>query len=70
MIGYKLTETEAAELSGKYLNATTMFNPKPDINGDKYIFEGEVAECVNPLYMWVKDLQPSEYVPPINNDVI
>lgn len=68
MIGYKLTEAEAAELSGQYLNDTTTFNPKEDINGDKYIFEGEVSECVNEKFMWVKNLIPSEYVPPINNN--
>jgi len=30
-----------------------------------FIFEGEVENCVNEEFMWVKDLPTAEYVPPI-----
>jgi len=69
MIGLKLTPEQADDLRGKPLNENTTFNPVPDINGDDYIFEGEVDECTNPLCMWVKDLLPSEYVPPLNTEL-
>ena len=68
MIGFKLTPSQAKELRGNEFTDGQIFNPVPDINGDDYIFEGEVSECTNPKHMWVKDLQPSEYVPPINNN--
>ena len=69
MIGYKLTPTQAAQISGKHFNSSSIFNPAPDINGDYFIFEGEVNDCTNEDYLWVKELTPSEYVPPINNEL-
>jgi hypothetical protein len=30
-----------------------------------FIFEGEVENCVNEEFMWVKELPEAEYVPPI-----
>ena len=71
MTGYKLTSEQSAEIAGKFLNDTTTFNPVQDINGDWFIFEGEVSECTNPEFYWVKDLEPSEYIAPIiSNDNI
>ena len=69
MIGFKLTPTQAAQISGKFLNDSTAFNPVPDINGDYFIFEGEVNDCTNEEYLWVKDLPQAEYVAPINNEI-
>lgn len=66
MIGYKLTEQQAVEISGQFFNDATTFNPVQDINGDWFIFEGEVGCCTNEEFMWVKDLPQAEYVPPIN----
>ena len=68
MEGYKLTLEQATEISGKHLNQSCTFFPVPDINGDYFIFEGEVNDCTNEEYLWVKELTPSEYVPPINNE--
>lgn len=68
MIGFKLTEQEAELLNGKEYTDGCFFNPVPDINVDDYIFEGEVNGCTNEKYMWVKDLEQVEYVPPINNN--
>lgn len=68
MIGFKLTTQQSNELRGNEFADNQKFNQVPDINGDDYIFEGEVNGCTNERYMWVKKLTPSEYVPPINNN--
>ena len=69
MIGYKLTGEQANFIANKKFAKSGRFNPVPDINGDYFIFEGEVNDCTNEDYLWVKDLTPSEYVPPINNEI-
>ena len=69
MIGTKLTSTQALELRGKFLNDSCTFEPVIDINGDYFIFEGEVNDCTNEDFMWVKDLPTAEYVAPINNEI-
>jgi hypothetical protein len=69
MIGYKLTAQQAVEISGNYFNDATTFNPIQDINGEWFIFEGEVNGFITvEEFNWVKTLQPSEYVPPINTN--
>lgn len=69
MIGYKISAQQAAYISGKHFNSSGIFNPVPDINGDYFIFEGEVNDCTNEDYLWVKDLPQAEYVAPINNEI-
>lgn len=69
MIGFKLTAEQALQLIGKEYTDGCLFNPVPDINGDKFIFEGERDGCTNKQCMWVKDLPPSEYVPPIKTEL-
>ena len=69
MIGYKLTEQQAVGISGQFFNDTTTFYPVQDINGDWFIFEGEVNDCTNEDFMWVKDLPTAEYLAPINNEI-
>lgn len=67
MIGYKLTQEQAAQISGQLLNDSTAFNPVQDINGDWFIFEGEVNGHITVEdFFWVKELPQAEYVPPIN----
>ena len=71
MIGFKLTPEEAASINGKMFNKNTAFNPVPDINGDMYIFEGENGDFIEfEDFFWIRDLNPSEFVPPINNETI
>lgn len=65
MTGYKLTETQRNLLIGQQFAPDQYFNPVPDINGDYFIFDGEVNGCTNEDYMWVKDLLSSEYIQPI-----
>lgn len=64
MIGYKLINSQAKELKGQWYAPDCYFNPVKDINEIYFIFEGEVEQCVNPEFMWVKDLPTEEYVPP------
>jgi hypothetical protein len=64
-----LTAQQAVEISGNYFNDATTFNPIQDINGEWFIFEGEVNGFITvEEFNWVKTLQPSEYVPPINTN--
>ena len=65
MIGYKLDTKQRDELVGQQFAPDQYFNPVPDIEGVYFIFEGEVDNCVNEEFMWVKDLPEAEYVPPI-----
>lgn len=68
MEGYKLTNTQANAIRGQLFNDTTTFNPVQDINGDWFIFEGEVNGHITiEEFFWVRDLEPCEFVPPINN---
>ena len=70
MIGYKISAEQASYMKGKHLNDSTTFNPKEDINGDWFVFGGEVGDFVTvEEFFWVKELTPSEYVPPINNEI-
>ena len=70
MIGYKLTQEQFEQISGQLFNDSTAFNPVQDINGDWFIFDGEVNGHVTvEEFFWVKDLTPSEYVAPINNEI-
>jgi hypothetical protein len=69
MIGYRLTAEEALQIDGKYFAENQSFKPIQDINGDWFIFEGEVnGHITNSEFDWVKDLQPSEYIAPIINN--
>lgn len=68
MIGFKLTQEQAEQISGQLFNDSTTFNPVQDINGDWFIFEGEVNGHITvEEFFWVRDLEPSEFVPPVNN---
>ena len=70
MIGYKLTEEQASQISGQLFDDCTAFNPVQDINGEWFIFEGEAGDFVTVQgFFWVRDLEPSEYVAPINNEI-
>jgi hypothetical protein len=64
MIGYKLTIEQRNELVGQQFDLYQFFNPVQDIEDVYFIFEGEVENCVNEEFMWVKDLPTAEYVPP------
>ena len=65
MIGYKLDTKQRDELVGQQFAPDQYFNPVPDIDGIYFIFKGEVDNCTNEEFMWVKELPEAEYVPPI-----
>jgi hypothetical protein len=65
MIGFRLTNTQREELVGQQFDLYQFFNPVIDIEDVYFIFEGEVENCVNEEFMWVKELPEAEYVPPI-----
>lgn len=69
MIGYKLTNEQKELLSGAAFAPDQYFNPVPDIDGVYFIFEGEVDNCTNEEFLWVKKLPEAEYVPPIIKDL-
>lgn len=66
MIGYKLNTQQKDLLIGNEFAPNQYFNPVPDINGDYFIFDGEVEGCTNEQFTWVKELSQADYVPPIN----
>ena len=58
-----LTETQKDSLVGQLYDEDSFFNPILDFY-DQYIISVEEMEfCVNPEFMWVKDLPLIDYVP-------
>lgn len=61
-----LTETQKDELVGQMYAPDSYFNPIQD-NADNWIISvEEMANCINPNYMWVQDLPLILYVPKEN----
>jgi hypothetical protein len=65
-----LTEVQKDELIGQLYDDDSYFNPIQDLNDNWIISVEEMDQCVNPEFMWVKDLpmipyEPVEYESPI-----
>jgi hypothetical protein len=61
-----LTEIQKDELVGQMYAPDSYFNPIMD-NADNWIISvEEMANCINPNYMWVQDLPLIVYVPKEN----
>lgn len=58
-----LTETQKDELVGQLYDLDSYFNPIQDINDNWIISIEEIEQCVNPNFIWVKDLPLIEYIP-------
>ena len=58
-----LTIEQKDSIAGQIYAPDSYFNPIQDINDDWIISVEEMEQCVNELYMWVKDLPMIEYVP-------
>ena len=58
-----LTETQKDELVGQLYDLDSYFNPIQDINDNWIISVEEIEQCVNPNFIWVKDLPLIEYIP-------
>lgn len=58
-----LTEAEKDSLIGQLYDEDSYFNPIQDINDNWIISVEEMDFCVNPEFMWVKDLPLIPYEP-------
>ena len=58
-----LTIEQKDSLIGQLYAPDSYFNPIQDINDNWIISIEEMEQCVNPDYLWVKELELIEYVP-------
>lgn len=58
-----LTIAEKDSLVGQLYEEDSYFNPLQDLNDQWIISTEEMEFCVNPEFMWVKDLPLIEYKP-------
>lgn len=58
-----LTELQKNELVGQLYAPDSYFNPIQDFNDNWVISVEEMEQCINPDFMWVKDLPLIEYIP-------
>jgi hypothetical protein len=58
-----LTESQKDSLIGQLYEEDSFFNPLQDIEDNWIISVEEMEFCVNPEFMWVKDLPLIEYKP-------
>ncbi len=61
---YLLTQQQKDLLVGQNYAPSSIFNPVQDINGDWFISEQEVNQCVNQEFDWVKTLPQMVFTPP------
>ena len=65
MIVGLLTIEQKDQIEGQYFAEDQRFNPVQDGDGDWIITTTEMYNCINPDFMWVKDLPLIEWVSPI-----
>lgn len=58
-----LTEVQKDELTGQCYDEDSYFNPIQDADDNWIISVEEIDQCINPYFMWVKDLPLIEYKP-------
>ena len=58
-----LTEVQKDELVGQMYDEDSYFNPIQDLNDNWIISVEEIDQCVNPTFMWVKELPLIPYEP-------
>jgi hypothetical protein len=58
-----LTEIQKDELVGQMYDEDSYFNPIQDLNDNWIISVEEIDQCVNPEFMWVKELPLVPYEP-------
>lgn len=66
MIVLILTKEQKDLINGSEIDGNLVM-PTQDGNGDYFITIAQ-SEMIEPFFEWVKELTPSEYVPPINNE--
>lgn len=63
MKSYKLSNSQAQELTGVSFDGEQLFNPIEDANGNFIISSIEVDNCTNKNCMFVKDLELIDSTP-------
>lgn len=58
-----LTSEEKDSLVGQWYMPDSLFFPIQDVNNNWVISTQEILQCVNPEFMWVKDLPLIVYEP-------
>jgi hypothetical protein len=58
-----LTESQKDSLVGQMYDEDSFFNPITDLSDNWIISVEEMEFCVNPEFMWVKDLPLIDYKP-------
>jgi hypothetical protein len=58
-----LTIEQKNEIQGKEYAPDSFFNAIQNISDNWIISQEEMNQCVNPLYIWVKDLPLIPYIP-------
>ncbi len=58
-----LTEIQKNELVGQWYAPDSYFNPIQDLNNNWIISVEEMEYCVNPDFIWVKNLELIPYEP-------
>jgi len=58
-----LTDVQKDELVGQLYDEDSYFNPIQDLNDNWIISVEEIDQCVNPEFMWVKELPLVPYEP-------
>jgi hypothetical protein len=58
-----LTEVQKDQLVGQMYDEDSYFNPIQDLNDNWIISVEEIDQCVNPEFMWVKELPLVPYEP-------
>ena len=60
-----LTLEQKDQLVGQWYDSDSYFNPLKDLNDNWIISIEEIDHCVNPEFMWVKELPLIDYEPVI-----
>lgn len=58
-----LTDLQKDDLVGQWYAPDSYFNPIQDFNDDWVISTEEINQCINPDFLWVKNLPLIEYIP-------
>jgi hypothetical protein len=58
-----LTLEQKDQLVGQWYDSDSFFNPLEDVNDNWIISVEEINQCVNPEFIWVKDLPLIPYEP-------
>lgn len=65
-----LTIKQKEEIQGKEYAPDSYFNSVQDKNDNWIISVEEMNQCVNPEFIWVKDLPLIEFIPKITDELI